>query len=389
MTTPIITDAEMIAIAESIDITTPPWSTAAGDRFRIASAHAYASGFKVLPLWPGLKRPADGHSVYTASGSEVQHYLWRDAASKNEWGIGYVPRGERTPGGSVRMVLDADTRAGYEFLVDLLGAPTVITAGRDKGAHAGGAHWYITVPELIPGLVKGSANEYGIDIIGATGKEDSYVVAPGTWIAETNSYYHLVTHPDRHRLRDDDDPYRFMGYGISVTKTDPAWFWLNDMAAKTRAAFAKPIRPEGYVPRDATALHDWQRDVPWRVILGEDGWRFYRPAPCPGGGCEEWTHPWGASTPKSATAHEEHCPESGSGFPGGALHCWSENARNQCGGYQSVSKITYLAHVRYGGDFRAARAGEGIPDEEDWGLKGCSWEPPTFLPTTDDNSQED
>ena len=369
-----ITDAEMLSIAEGIDITTPPWSADPARRFAAATTFAHAAGFKALPLAHGLKRPAEGHSVYTASDSEVQHILWRPDAAEHQWGIGFVPRGA-SPSGSVRMVLDADTRSGYEFLVDLLGAPTAITAGRDKGAHAGGAHWYVVVPELIPGLTKGSAIEYGIDIIGATGKEDSYVVAPGTWIAETNSYYHLVTHPDRARLRDMDDPSTCMGYGISITKTDPAWFWLNDMAARTRAAFAKPIRAEGYVPRETPNLDEWARDITWRELLTEDGWRFYRTAPC---GCEEWTHPWGASVEKSATAHIEGCADSKSAFAGGSLHCWSPNAAAQCGGYESVSKLTYLAHVRYGGDFRLARETEGIPDEPDWNAGGCSWEPPSI-----------
>lgn len=304
-------------------------------------------GVAVLPLRPGEKAPASPNGINDSS-ADPQRVAEMFAAHPNA-GLGIAPGRGPKP----FLVLDADDATAADFLTQLLGEPTAYTAGHAEGSHAGGAHWYVILPAgvTLPNLTVKSAKGLGIDLIGAGG--NGYVVAPPT------------------TLTDRPQPYRWNGPIHTPAADHKVVLWLSKLDADEAAARTrKTERAAG--PSETPALDEWMRDTEWSELLSADGWQSAdKDDRC---GCPIWTHPWVASTDRSATAHEEGCPESQSDFPGGALHCWSTEAQNRCGGV-SVSKYMYAANVRHGGDYVAVRESEGIPDEEGFGIGGTAVDP--------------
>jgi len=361
-----MSNKDLIRHAETLDVTKAPWGMDSYHRARFLKSAQLGieNGMCVVPLAWGTKTPLLSGWTQLATQDHNVINNWANQVCPESGclygGVGYVPaHGD----GWARMVLDADTDVAYRFLRSVLGAPTVITAGRYSGAHKGGAHWYITTPGVIEGLDDQSAKRFGIDIFGGDGSMNRQVVAPGTYVAATNSYYHLVETPS---------PGEHLG--TFVSNGHPLWDWMTNLAATSLAKRARPVRDENYTPREAPNLHEWMRDTEWKSLLLEDGWK-------PTGidsscGCPKWQHPWGASSDKSATAHVDGCEKSRSSAPGGSLRVWSSTVRSRydCE-YEHLSKLDYLAFLRYGGDYKAARECEGIPDEDGWGLSGCSWSP--------------
>lgn len=361
----------LIDYAESLDVSQPPdvWENAEHG-FYYTAVHAAWNGFRVTPLKWGQKRPAPRNWTITATDDEPTLREWSKEA-RDGWGIGLIPTQTRH---GQRVVLDADTADAYVFLKALLGAPTVITAGRNSGAHKGGAHWYITLDEPIPGLSISAGKPWGIDIFGGDGSQDRQVVGAGSYVCMntdgtpiTPGYYHDVVSGSGFSTPT-TFPYLYNKINAPLAHDHPLYGWLRDVAAQQIRSNSTVIRPSGTPRQERTALDEWSRTTSWQSLLEADGWTWTGTEPC---GCDQWEHPWGASIPRSAVAHVEGCAQSRSDFPGGALHLFSVNAQNACGGDASVSKYTYVTHVRYGGDWRVAREGEGIPDESDYG-SGCA-----------------
>ena len=331
----------------------------------LATALNFAGmGISVLPLEPGSKAPYDRFAPHGFNDATT------DAARITEWfetnptvGLGVKP--EELPDGRQFLVLDADDAESFDYLWDMFGCPTVLTAGFQKGAHAGGGHWYVILDEPISGLRKDTFKAYAalnIDLIGAA---PSYVVAPPTRLVH-----------GEYRWMHRDDPF------IAVGTDHPLYLSLvshvADDAEKHRAeaeqrAAARAARQAAGVTNEN--LNEWKRDTSLADRMVIAGWRFHRTASCHGGECEDWTHPFGASSPKSATLHVEGCAESKSDAPGGCLHLWSDNLPGHFGGNRSISTFDFVLWTDYDGDVAECRKGEGIPDEDGWGIGGMSFDP--------------
>ena len=311
------------------------------------AALLYASyGLAVLPLKPGTKEPAavvtdDGRGGwYTATCDAEQ--LTRLFSGRDNAGIG-VCVSRSTYDGDTLMVLDADTDAGYRLLVSLFGEPSVRTGGR-------GGHWYVRVPGGIPdGITKSSAKHLGIDLFGTA--SSGYVCAPPTHVAGR-------------------DPYTWVG-GI-YTINDEQRAWLQELAEASKAA-----RKTVIASSDDPARDEWTEDHSWDELLTDEGWT---PADMNDScHCPVWTHPYGATHPKSATAHDEGCPVSNSNSIGGTLKVWSTTAQRKLGGNENYTRYGFVIESRYKGDSVKARKGEDIPSNggEALDVSAIVYEPPT------------
>lgn len=356
--------------AESVDVTKRPESlidVPPAESFRRTAHAAVANGFRVIPLIWGSKRPQGELWTTTASDDMERIQQWASAARFN-WGMGLIPG--RTVHG-YRVVLDADTSDAYVFLKNMLGAPTVLTAGRSHGAHKGGAHWYITLDKPIPDLTVAAGKTFGIDIIGGDASQRNQVVGAGSYVCKGKKnapvppgYYHDVSYSSP-LCTIDTFTYLYEKLNTPLPHDHPLYKWLLGLAAQNRR---QPVvrDPNRIIERDA--LNQWMRDTTWAELLSADGWRHTgTELTC---GCDVWEHPWGASEERSAVAHVEGCDKSQSGYVGGALHLFSTTAQRVCNDMVSVSKYDYVAYVRHGGSHTIAREKEGIPDEEGFG-RGC------------------
>ena len=319
-------------------------------------------GIPVLPLKRGEKEPLiEGGFNNATTDAAVIETWW---VENPDAGLG--AKSALLPDGRQFIILDADDAEAAKALRNVLGEPSAFPAGHRVGKHPGGTHYYVLLEQPIEGLGKNTLRRVtGLNIDVIVG---GYIVAPPTTVSISPDPYRWnpergaeifsqldVTHP----------LYNLMAHTVAEEAEERR---VREQERQARAA----ARAEADITTDA--LDDWLRDTPWAQLLTDDGWTQGKPASC---GCTEWTHPWGASVERSAIAHEEGCVESRSGFVGGALHLFSSNAELQCGG-TSVSKFMYVANVRHGGDYAAARTAEGIEDEENWNLGGCAFEPPVI-----------
>ncbi|MBV6362530.1 bifunctional DNA primase/polymerase [Mycobacteroides chelonae] len=333
----------------------PDTAPVAADLTDDAVAYATA-GYAVFPLKPGEKAPATANGFYSASSDpDTVRKMW--AAAPAGAGIGLVPM---LSGGL--LVVDADTQDGADMMRAWFGEPTVLTAGHAAGKHQGGGHWWLWLDEgvtLPEGTTIASAKSHGLDLIGA-GSGGAYVVAPPTTLRQY-----------------DGRAYQTVGDSHDVPSGHPFLTWLADVVQQQqreqeekRAAAA--ARRASHAVSGYPNLAEWSQDVLWSDLLGDDGWTNTGDADrC---GCPLWTHPWGASTPRSATAHESGCEASRSG-ESGVLHAWSTTVADRFDGQASITKYRYVATERYDGDYKAAREGEGIPSEDDFSTGGAAFDP--------------
>lgn len=322
-----------------------------------ANAVEYAeAGYAVFPLKPGEKSPATTNGFYSASTDpDTVRAMW--AAAPAGAGIGLVPA---LSGGL--LVVDADTEAGASMMREWFGEPTVLTAGHAAGKHQGGAHWWLWLDEgvtLPEGTTIASAKSHGLDLIGA-GSGGAYVVAPPTTLRQY-----------------DGRAYQTTADSYDVGADHPFLTWLAEVVERQRVEqeekrAAAAARRAAHAVTGYPNLTEWQNDILWSDILSEDGWTNTGDADrC---GCPLWTHPWGASTPRSATAHESGCEASRSG-ESGVLHAWSTTVADKFDGQHSITKYRYITLARYDGDYAACREAEGIPHEDDFSTGGEAFDP--------------
>lgn len=343
-------------------------STTIPQNMTLATALNFAGmGIPVLPLKPGEKEPLmdGGFNAASTDTDTITKWFTDNPAA----GLGAKPP-EELPDGTQFLVLDADDAESFVWLKAMFGEPSVLTAGHFAGDHPGGGHWYVILAKPISGLRKNTLTAHTgrrIDIIGA---QPSYIVAPPTRVAGK---------ADPYRWQHREDPF------ISISTDHPLYLELvtyvaddaekHRQEAEKRAAAAAARIANGITNE---SLDEWQRDTNLADRLARAGWTFHRVSSCRCGECEDWTHPFGASSKKSATLHVEGCAESGSGFPGGCLHLWSDNLPHRFNDHKSLSTFDFVAWTDYDGDYAECRRGEGIPDEENWHdsqLKGMSFDP--------------
>ncbi|TDH23875.1 bifunctional DNA primase/polymerase [Mycobacteroides franklinii] len=333
----------------------PDTAPVAADLTDDAVAYATA-GYAVFPLKPGEKAPATANGFYSASSDpDTVRKMW--AAAPAGAGIGLVPM---LSGGL--LVVDADTQDGADMMRAWFGEPTVLTAGHAAGKHQGGGHWWLWLDEgvtLPEGTTIASAKSHGLDLIGA-GSGGAYVVAPPTTLRQY-----------------DGRAYQTVGDSHDVPSGHPFLTWLADVVEQQqreqeekRAAAA--ARRAAHAVTGYPNLNEWQNDQLWSDLLAEDGWTDTGDTDrC---GCPLWTHPWEASTPRSATAHEPGCEASRSG-ESGVLHAWSTTVADRFDGQHSITKYRYMTIARYDGDYAACREAEGIPNEDSFSTGGEAFDP--------------
>lgn len=102
-------------------------------------------------------------------------------------------------------------------------------------------------------------------------------------------------------------------------------------------------------------IDEWSQEIEWAEILTADG---FTPAGHDNCGCPTFTRPGDATHNKSVTAHEPGCSLSWEDVSTGHLpmHIWSD----ALGGGRTLSKLSWISEVRFGGDTRAAMEALGL-----------------------------
>lgn len=140
-----------------------------------------------------------------------------------------------------------------------------------------------------------------------------------------------------------EGPYRLMGSAVELPP------WLSDMAGRSVAGTSESAS-DGVLGRFSDDPIDaWSREISWSDILIPDG---FTPAGRDNCGCPTFTRPGDATHSKSVTAHEEGCSLSWPDISTGHLpmHIWSD----ALGGDRTMSKLSWIAENRFGGDVAAA-----------------------------------
>lgn len=146
-----------------------------------------------------------------------------------------------------------------------------------------------------------------------------------------------------------EGPYRLTGAAVELPE------WLADMARESTAGRA-PDSLSGALGRfEDDPIDDWSREITWGDILTGDG---FTPAGQDNCGCPTYTRPGDASHSKSVTAHEPGCSLSWPDVSTGHLpmHIWSD----ALGGGRTLSKLSWIAESRFGGNVREAMESLGL-----------------------------
>lgn len=146
-----------------------------------------------------------------------------------------------------------------------------------------------------------------------------------------------------------EGPYRYMGSAVVLPD------WLSAMAGDSVAGTADSTG-EGILGRFSDdPIDTFSREIEWSDILIQDG---FTPAGMDNCGCPTFTRPGDATHSKSVTAHEMGCslswPDTSTGHL--PMHIWSD----ALGGDRTMSKLSWIAENRFGGDMAAAMRHYGI-----------------------------
>lgn len=131
--------------------------------------------------------------------------------------------------------------------------------------------------------------------------------------------------------------------------------WLADMAGQSVAGSRSEPAEGGLGRFEDDPIDTWSQEISWGDILTGDG---FTPAGHDNCGCPTYTRPGDASHSKSVTAHEPGCSLSWPDVSTGHLpmHIWSD----ALGGGRTMSKLSWIAESRFGGDVRTAMETLGL-----------------------------
>jgi AAA domain-containing protein/bifunctional DNA primase/polymerase-like protein len=143
--------------------------------------------------------------------------------------------------------------------------------------------------------------------------------------------------------------YRLMGEAVALPE------WLASMAQDSVTGRSISAAGGALGRFDEDPIDEWSCEIEWGDILIGDG---FTPAGHDNCGCPTFTRPGDATHSKSVTAHEPGCslpwPDVSTGHL--PMHIWSD----ALGGGRTLSKLSWIAESRYGGDMRAAMRGLGL-----------------------------
>lgn len=256
--------------------------------------------------------------------------------------------------------------AGGESLAMTVSSPGVMDTsvdGEPVWTHKDGGHYWFEVPEGVelperPGKLTGCPHGGGSRHVSA---------CSGRWTAYWNEGYVLVPPSVR-----PEGAYRLTGSIHSA----PAWLLdaIQELAERTQAGkLVDRLRAPG------DTVDDWASVTSWSDLLTDDGWSAYATDTC---GCPTFTRPGDAVHEKSATGHEPGCTMYDTSMGHGPLHIWSDAV--DIDGRRTVSKLSYVAHTRFGGNTTAAMSqlgidrtvvGDSIDDDWEAGLEGLIPDP--------------
>lgn len=353
---------------------------------KVAKA-AIRAGFGVVLTYPGDKVAACTLTTIQAQKANIEAQDVAKAAGnlgwekvKHECGISHVITDEKDltkvgakklladganialapgTGGTRIAAADLDTSKEVETFRSLWiehgGSPeislTTATPGVFRGTwvHKDGGHVWFTVPEGVE-LPDRKGRFSWCDCHGfkvnIPNPDD-----PGRLIACRHSFafywasgYLLV--PPSVRT---EGAYRLVGEAQSLPT------WLADMAGESVAG-NRPEGAQGILGRfEEDPIDTWSQEITWGDILTGDG---FTPAGHDNCGCPTFTRPGDASHSKSVTAHEPGCSLSWPDVSTGHLpmHIWSD----ALGGGRTMSKLSWIAESRFGGDVRTAMETLGL-----------------------------
>jgi hypothetical protein len=333
---------------------------------RRIAVEAVRSGYAVVPLPPGQKKP----TICTLTARElkaadteareqglrqhkcgVHHAITDDKVAARVFkrmveihgpglGLGIVDYPSRI------ITVDADVATEVEAFqqhwADHEGgliAPTVLTPGQvDRDGvwqHKNGGHFHFSVPA-------------GVDLDlghGCFKDPSGYVVKWGWFMSAV---------PPTVRK---EGPY------VARSNVCDAPQWLLDRIAESGAR--KAARQGEYLARyGSDGVAAWSVATSWESLLVEDGWAATgKHDSC---GCPVFERPGGGSTTwKSATGHDNDCPQFENAEGHGFLRIWTDYPPEPLLGWvvdhgRTITKLRYAAVTRYGGDIQAARMGLGI-----------------------------
>jgi bifunctional DNA primase/polymerase-like protein len=247
------------------------------------------------------------------------------------------------------MVVDVDTDAERAAFLDACAigdqdvpltvtSPGVFDKAGEVWKHKNGGHiWFDVADDAeLPGT-KGKATWCACHLFSMPGCAKSWTVFWGTG-------YVLVPPSVR-----PEGAYRVTGEVLQA----PAW--LLEIARESVNVTPAGNGAGELNVDDGDPINAWSASTSWATLLTEDGWSEWGVDSC---GCTTWTLPGGASNPKSATAHEVGCGRVPTDGGHGPMHIWSDALRP--GGKDTLSKLSYVAHMRHGGDMSAAMSILGI-----------------------------
>ena len=360
-------------------------------------------GLPVLLIAPGSKAPLDmrtaaevkkdteaaegaktgGVHLATTDKARLKSYITRAMADPS------AKRSKSTPAPvngtlnwAVRLadsgyvVADADTPAEVDALNDYLAkayggqapGPTVLTPGTADGAHTGGGHWWLKLPEgmtvdpnKVPAVLK-------VKVDGHTAGFSLY----------TGNAYVLIPPSER-----EPGPYQL------VSADTPAPDCIVELLeGATKTAEQRAEQREEYAQRAATGelgslaqqVEEWAAATPWNEVLEPHGW--VDTGTVDSCGCPVYTAPGAHSSPKSATAHEGTCTTGRYDMLNPPLHVWTDNPGAELeaeitkrGGVKTLSKLTVWCAYEHGGNMAAALAAAGIEQDPTGHVFGPKAEP--------------
>lgn len=201
-------------------------------------------------------------------------------------------------------------------------SPGTIDPDTQEWLHKDGGHIYFTLPA-------------GVELISQKGK---YTDPEGKWCAYFGSGYLLI--PPSVRPEG--------AYLVTGDCTEAPLSLISKInAAGDGLRSSEDLRD---TPDDPIAV--WSAETAWAELLGADG---YTAAGFDGCGCPTWTRPGSPAHAKSVTGHEVGCTRYDTSAGSGPLHIWSDVL-----GVRTITKLTYYAETRHGGDVSAAMAALGL-----------------------------
>lgn len=219
-----------------------------------------------------------------------------------------------------------------------------VADGEENWVHKNGGHFWFNVPEDVelpqrPGRITWCACHGFAQPQGGCGQ---------AWAAYYGSGYVLVPPSVR-----PEGPYRLTG---SVQKA-PEWL-LGIIVDAGSAGRSEAVSGElGRFSDDP--IDQWSADTSWFSLLTEDGFTPHDHDTC---GCPTFTRPGDPTHGKSVTAHELGCAKYDTSKGHGPLRVWSDAM-----GAGTMSKLSYVAKFRHGGDMGSAMRELGIETRNDDG----------------------